>query len=249
MDLFQKIKTYFRKKKYPNTYSSEAYVRWLKNRGISIGEGVYFFAPSNTRIDTQRPHMLHIGDYVKITDGVSILCHDYSRSVTCNMPEYGNCGEAGITWIGNNVFIGIESIVLMGAHIGDNCIVGAGSVVSGNFKDNVVIGGNPAKVICSIDEFFEKRKAKEVEAAVLYANKWKEKFDRYPSVYEMTNAFSWLYLPHTKENIEEYSELFELNGVNRDNYLKQFLNSAPIFSSFDEFLEYCGKHEHSKVHE
>lgn len=49
--------------------------------------------------------------------------------------------------IGDNVFVGCNSIILKGTEIGDNCVVGAGSVVSGKFPANVVIAGNPAKVI------------------------------------------------------------------------------------------------------
>ena len=49
--------------------------------------------------------------------------------------------------IGNNVFIGMNSIILKGTVIGDNCVIGAGSVVHGKFEDNCVIAGNPAKVI------------------------------------------------------------------------------------------------------
>lgn len=53
--------------------------------------------------------------------------------------------------IGRNVFIGCNSIILKGTTIGDNCVVGAGSVVHGIFEDNTVIAGNPAKVIKRID--------------------------------------------------------------------------------------------------
>jgi len=49
--------------------------------------------------------------------------------------------------IGENVFIGTNSIILKGTELKDNCVVGAGSVVSGKFSKNSIIGGNPAKVI------------------------------------------------------------------------------------------------------
>lgn len=49
--------------------------------------------------------------------------------------------------IGENCFIGCNSIILKGTKLGDNCVVGAGSVVHGEFEDNCVIAGNPAKVI------------------------------------------------------------------------------------------------------
>ena len=49
--------------------------------------------------------------------------------------------------IGKNVFIGCNSIILKGTVLGDNCIVGAGSVVHGIFDADCVIAGNPARVI------------------------------------------------------------------------------------------------------
>ncbi len=191
-------------------------------------------------IDTQRPHMLHIGDYVKITNGVVILAHDYSRGVL-TICEHENIGEARMTWIGDNVFIGMNAIILMGAHIGDNSIIGAGAVVSGNFPDGVVIAGNPAKVICTIKEYAEKRKSKTIEEAVLYAKCYKEKYGKYPTVEQMTNAFSWLYLPHTKESIQKYPKLFKLSAIDQQQYEEDFLNSKPVFESFDHFLEYVEK--------
>lgn len=53
-----------------------------------------------------------------------------------------------IVSIGENVFIGTGSTVLMGTTIGDNCIVGSNSEVKGDFPRDSVIAGNPAKVIC-----------------------------------------------------------------------------------------------------
>ena len=49
--------------------------------------------------------------------------------------------------IGKNVFVGCNSIILKGTRIGDNCVVGAGSVVSGTFASGCVIAGNPARVV------------------------------------------------------------------------------------------------------
>ena len=53
-------------------------------------------------------------------------------------------------YIGNNVFIGMGATILMGADIGDNCIIGAGSVVKGTIPPNSVVAGNPARVICKL---------------------------------------------------------------------------------------------------
>lgn len=48
--------------------------------------------------------------------------------------------------------------VLKGVTIGDNCIIGIGSIVTKDIPANSVAIGNPAKVVCSLDEYFEKRK-------------------------------------------------------------------------------------------
>lgn len=211
----------------------------LKKTGIQIGEHCKFWDPDSVLIDTQRPHMLHIGDYCKITSGVTILAHDYSRSVL-TMYSGTNIGEAKQTWIGENVFIGMKAIILMGSHIGDNSIVGAGSVVSGRFPDGMVIAGNPAKIICTIDEFYEKRKSQTLTEAIEYVKLWKKQYGKYPTLQQMTNAFSWLYLPRNQDTINKYPEFFDLNGIDNEKFKQNFLSSPPPqFSSFEEFLQYA----------
>lgn len=53
----------------------------LRAAGIQVGEGTIFYNPNSMSIDRQRPWMLKIGSYCKITGGTVILTHDYSRSV------------------------------------------------------------------------------------------------------------------------------------------------------------------------
>ena len=217
--------------------SEERLIKKLKKGGI-LGDGCKFFEPRTVCIDLQRPHMLHIGNYCKVCRGVTILAHDYSRSVVIQY-LHDNIGEAGMTWIGDNVFIGMNATILMGAHIGDNSIVGAGAVVSGKYPDNSVIAGNPARVICTIEEFSAKRKSKALDEAALYANSWKMKYGEYPSISKMGNAFSWLYLPHTQETIDQYPNFFKLSGVENQQLKKDFLATKPEFEDFECFLEYC----------
>lgn len=49
--------------------------------------------------------------------------------------------------IGNNVWIGGSSTILPGVTVGDNVVIGAGSVVTRDVPSDVVVGGNPARII------------------------------------------------------------------------------------------------------
>lgn len=56
---------------------SDSYIAYLRKKGYSIGNGCKIYAPMKTTID-EPPFMLEIGDEVRITEGVTILCHDAS---------------------------------------------------------------------------------------------------------------------------------------------------------------------------
>lgn len=136
--------------------SSKDFVKYLRKKGVVVGEGVAIFDPQSVFIDSTRPCLLEIGNDVQITRGVTILTHGYDWSVLKG--KYGEiCGSAGKVKIGNNVFIGMQATILKGVTIGNNVIIGANSLVNKNVPDNTVVAGNPAKVIMTIDEYYEKR--------------------------------------------------------------------------------------------
>jgi len=234
------VKTLLRRLIWPDSYSEQRYIHQLRHKyGIAVGEGTRVFEPNTQTIDVTRPHMLEIGKYVKIARNVTILCHDYSRSVCISIPGMGNAGECQATHIGNNVFIGMNATILMGAYVGDNSIIGAGAVVSGKFPDGSVIAGNPARVICTIEQFYEKRKSKECEAAKNYVVMFRKKNGRMPTLEEMTDAFSWVYLPHTKEMIAKHPAIFHYGGVDEEIMIENYLSSEPLYPSFEAFLDDC----------
>ena len=61
--------------------------------------------------------------------------------------ETGDLIPAKEIYIGQNCFLGCNSIILKGTVLGNNCVVGAGAVVCGRFEDDCVIAGNPARII------------------------------------------------------------------------------------------------------
>lgn len=91
---------------------------------------------------------IKIGDNVLIGGNCKIIDNDFHplpASLRINQ-KHEDIKKRPIS-IGDGCFIGANSIILKGTTLGCNCVVGAGSVVSGAFPDNVIIAGNPAKVL------------------------------------------------------------------------------------------------------
>lgn len=96
---------------------------------------------------------LEIGEHCSIASGVHIYTHDAIRwaieNLDKNFQERTHLDYAPVK-IGNNVFIGANSIVLRGVTIGNNVIVGAMTLVNKNIPDNSIAIGNPAKIVGEI---------------------------------------------------------------------------------------------------
>ena len=222
---------------FPNLLKSEDLHCILRHKNIDVGHQTIFYSPGRTIIDTSRPALLKIGDYCKITSGVIILTHDYSRSVLRR--AYGDIiGEGRETIIGDNVFIGMNSIILMGSKIGSNVIIGAGSVVSGEIPDNVVVAGNPAKMIRSLDEHYIIMKNRMLKEAESYYHLFKMKYGKEPTIKEM-DPFYPVFLERDPESLTKNSINMKLGGDNEIEVLSSFLSSEPTFKNYQDFIEHC----------
>lgn len=123
--------------------SSERYIKYLRSVGIKIGGGI-FRSPRNTRIDTTRPSLVSIGSNVDINTYFQILTHDYATKVFTN--KYGVfVNSSGKVVIGNNIYFGTNVTVLKGVTIGDNCVIGSGSIVTKSIPANSVVTGVPCR--------------------------------------------------------------------------------------------------------
>lgn len=139
MKIINKIKTHLR---------GEADLEHLIKSGLVVGKafsyGRYcFFDPSFC-------FLISIGDNVTFSTRVHVLAHDASLKRTLGYSKVGKVN------IGNNVFIGANTTILPGISIGDFAIVGAGSVVTKSIPAHEVWGGDPAKMICTLEEYKKK---------------------------------------------------------------------------------------------
>lgn len=121
--------------------------------GVRYGENCRFIKLDLNTFGSE-PYLIAIGNHVTIASGVKFVTHD--GGVWVVRDKHPKLDVIAKVTIGNNVFIGMNSIIMPGVVIGDNCIIGAGSVVTKNVPDNKVFAGVPAKKIRDLNEYEEK---------------------------------------------------------------------------------------------
>ncbi|KAF0233620.1 MAG: transferase hexapeptide repeat containing [Desulfovibrionaceae bacterium] len=123
------------------TFSPHSLIRIGNNVGLN-----------GTSIISRSRHVI-IGDNTMIAPNVTILDSDFHAlwppETRLMKPDFESDADV---LIGENVWIGMQSIILKGATIGKNSVIGAGSIVTGNIPENMLAAGSPARVIRSIVE-------------------------------------------------------------------------------------------------
>ncbi len=213
--------------------SSERYAAWLRAQGVQVGQRVRFFSPKHLVIDTTRPCLVTIGDDVVFTRGCIVLTHGYDWCVLRNAFKE-LIASSGKVRIGNNVFLGMNTIVLKGVTIGDNVIVGAGSVVTRDIPANVVAAGNPARTLCSLSEYFEKRKQCYVEEAKEYARELVKRLKRRPVESDFWEEFP---LFVKRDEVRTDIAVDRALGQARESFRS---THTPRYDSFEAFLADAG---------
>ena len=139
-------------------------IELLQEKGLVLGEHNIIHSPDC--FDSIYPWLIEVGSNCMFSTEVKILAHDSS---TCFVSDYAKIGRVTI---GDHVYLGFRTTVFCNVTIGDNVIVGANSLVNKDLASNGVYAGNPARYICSIDEYRSKHHAL-ITANPCYEKSWR----------------------------------------------------------------------------
>ena len=121
-----------------------------RNAGVIMGKHnkieSYFWSSAE-------PYLITIGNHCALTEGSKIYTHGGARVARGKYPNFDIFGKVVL---GNRVYVGSGAKIMPGVTIGDNVLIAAGSIVTKSIPSNVVVAGNPAKFVCTLDEYIEK---------------------------------------------------------------------------------------------
>ena len=215
--------------------SSKRYISYLRKQGVQIGENCVFRGSRCAAIDITRPSLIEIGNYVDMNLNFTILTHDYATSVFLRVyKKFIN--SSGKVKIGNNIYFGKNCTILKGVTIGDNCIIGAGSIVNTNIPENSVAVGVPAKVICSLENYYNKRSKLALEEAFEYARSIKSRYNRVPIESDFMEEFAYFISGKEANNYKNIPIKFQM----AEAYDIWEANHVAPYENFNAFLKAAG---------
>lgn len=130
--------------------------KFARKIGVNVGSGCSIHA--STKYGAE-PYLITIGNYVRIANDSSFYTHGgiIPMRKYYNDPTLDHFGKISI---GNYTSIGAYCMIMPGVKIGNNCIVGGGSVVTKSVPDGCMVAGNPAKYIGRTEDFYHRLKEK-----------------------------------------------------------------------------------------
>lgn len=220
--------------------NTDSYVNWMRSKGVHIGKNFKIAANGslqNVTIDMSRPSLVYIGDNVTINKNFTLVTHDFVSGVFLNVFN-DFLPSSGKVTIGNNIRFGVNCTVLKGVTIGDNCFIAAGSIVTKSIPANCIVGGVPAKVICTLEDYYNKRLELCKEEAYEYAQSISNRFNRKPVPADFWEEFP---LFVNKSNITQYPDIPIKRQLGR-SYPIWIEKHESLFQSFEDFIEYALKY-------
>lgn len=131
--------------------------KYMRKSGVNFsGKGTVTLYTNPYKTFGSDPWMITLGDNVYITSGVRFITHDGGTLIL--RKEVPDLEITKPIKVGNDVYFGVNSMVMPGVTIGNRCIIAAGAIVTKDVPDNSVVAGVPAKVVKTTDEYLKKIK-------------------------------------------------------------------------------------------
>jgi len=144
--------------KYPAavTFARFFPVTYARMIGVRPGGALTIYGSSYGMFSAE-PYLVSLGDNVFISVGAQFICHD--GGVLPFRKRIPDLDLAAPIVVGSNVFVGMKAVILKGVTIGDDCIVGAFSVVTKDVPSGSIVAGNPARVVKTTAEYLREAEA------------------------------------------------------------------------------------------
>lgn len=178
-----------------------------------------------------RPSLITIGDNCYFNRNFTLLTHDWVTKVFLHTGR-NFLNSSGRVRIGNNVSFGENVMVLKGVTIGDNCFIGAGSIVTKDIPANSIAVGAPCKVVVSLEDYYQKRLVKSEKEALDYAKSIQERYHRKPVPSDFWEEFIWFVSGDEIDNYPEIPIRRQLGPI-LERYKS---NHKAKYHSFEDFL-------------
>lgn len=143
-------------------------LKYAKSIGVNIGEHVLIGKGCQWGSE---PYLITIGAHCQLANFVSICTHGGGNVVRMDNPSFDVFGKVVIKdW----AYVGSRSMIMPGVTIGKGAMVAAGAVVTHSVPDGMVVGGNPARIICSVEDYYKKNKAFDLASKGMSSDKKRE---------------------------------------------------------------------------
>ena len=134
-------------------FIQQIYLKICLSKGLKVGKNVRFVEVPQFGTE---PFLIEIGDETTFSNNVRFVNHDGGQNALHFFDKYKDVRTFSRIKIGKQCLIGADCTIMPGVEMKDNCVLGAGSILTSSMPAGTVFAGVPAKYICTIEEYGDK---------------------------------------------------------------------------------------------